>query len=75
MLQVGWLELVKALELVDRLEFLGCTARAVERTEHALCVVPVDAGGVSAVPQRERVEGVVGQIEGVVGQNKRDSKK
>ena len=61
MLQVGCLELVKALELVERREFLGCTARAAERTEHALCVVPVDAGGVPAgsegegTQRRERV--------------------
>ena len=61
MLQVRRFELVEALELLERLEFLGGASSAAERTEHALRVVPVDAGGVPAgsegegTQRRERV--------------------
>ena len=63
MLQVGRFELVEALELLERLEFLGGASSAAERTEHALRVVPVDAGRVPAV--------LKGQIVGGAGRGQR----
>ena len=66
MLQVGRFELVEALELLERLEFLGGASSAAERTEHALRVVPVDTGRVPAVSKGRRGrEGLRGG--GIVG--------